>query len=132
GEPLFPFGHGLSYTGFTYEPAGREPAVIREGDAVEIGVRVTNTGTFDSDEVVQMYVRFPDSGVARPNMALKGFRRVFVPAGQVREVTLLLHPDDLKYWDEMRNEWVLEKGGIEVMLGASSKDIRLRKMLTVR
>jgi len=123
--PLFAFGHGLSYTTFEYSGLEMSKSTIKDGDVVEVTLRVTNTGALSSDEVVQLYVRFPESQVEQPIKALKGFKRVHVPAGESIFVTIPLKADDLKYWDEERHEFVLEKGNVEILLGASSADIRL-------
>lgn len=128
-EPLFAFGHGLSYTTFQYRSIKPDRAVIRDGETAVVSVDVKNTGSMDSDEVVQLYVGFPKSRVERPARALKAFRRVHIPAGQSRTVTLDLKADDLKYWDEAKHAFVLEKGEIRLMAGASSRDIRLTATL---
>jgi beta-glucosidase len=123
-EPLFAFGHGLSYTTFEYRNLRVKRPQIRDGEIAGISVELHNTGSVDSDEVLQLYVGFPDSKVKRPNKALKGFKRVHLPAGRSMMVELPLKAEDLKYWDEERHGWVLEKGRIQLMIGAASDDIR--------
>jgi beta-glucosidase len=86
----------------------------------------------DSDEVVQLYVQFPGSKVARPAKALKGFKRIHVPAGKSVTVTLPLKAEDLKYWNEKQHSFVLEPGEAGLMIGAASDDIRLNGKLMIR
>lgn len=130
--PLFPFGHGLSYTKFEYAGFKTGKSDIREGETVEVMVRVKNSGTVDGDEVVQLYAAYPDSKVDRPLKQLVGFRRVHVKAGESLEVALPLKAEDLAYWDENRLRFTLEKGKINLMAGASSADIRLTGSLQAR
>ncbi len=130
-EPLWPFGHGLSYTTFDYRQVECDER-IREGDVMEINVAVTNTGDVASDEVVQLYVAYPSSAVERPNLALKAFKRETIEAGKTKNVSIWLNADELKYWDSAKGEFVLEKGDVDLLIGASSSDIRLRKRIQVR
>ncbi len=131
-EPLFAFGHGLSYTSFEYSGLSTSKPAIADGEVVEISLNVKNTGSMDSDEVVQLYVRFPDSKVDRPRKALKGFRRVHIPAGESRRVTIPLKAEELKYWDVEQQAFVLEEGPVELLVGASSEDIRLEGALEAK
>ncbi len=130
-EPLWPFGHGLTYTSFDYGNVVCDPTVL-EGEKLEVKVSLKNTGDVDSDEVVQLYVQYPSSSVERPNIALKGFKRVHVKAGDTQEVVVELDAEELKYWDKEKGAFVLEKGPIDLLIGASSKDIRLRERVEVR
>jgi beta-glucosidase len=125
-EALFPFGHGLSYTTFEYSDLGMEKETIKDGETLNISLTLTNTGDLSSDEVVQLYVSFPDSEVERPIKALKGFRRIHVPAGESIRVSIPLEADELRYWNVEEHRFVLEKGKINLMIGASSEDIRLK------
>ena len=124
-EPLFSFGHGLCYTSFEYSDLKVEKEAIREGEVVNISLTVTNTGSVNSDEVVQLYVSFPDSKVERPMKALKGFKRVHITAGESRKVIIPLEANELRYWNTEKHTFVVEKGKINLMVGASSADIRL-------
>lgn len=123
-EPLFAFGHGLSYTRFEYKNLKISPAEIQDGGTVNVTLDIENTGRFSSDEVVQVYAAFPVSKVERPAKALKGFLRVHIPAGQTKTVTIPVKAQDLKYWDVGKDAFVLEKGKVELMVGAASDDVR--------
>ncbi|GIF04377.1 glycoside hydrolase family 3 C-terminal domain-containing protein [Actinoplanes siamensis] len=112
----YPFGFGLSYTTFAYGPAG--------GEGLEIRVPVTNTGSRDGREVVQVYVSLPGSAVRRAPRELKAFANVAIPAGATVEVVLHVERDDLAYWDTRLGRWVVEDGDYVFEIGASSRDIR--------
>jgi len=131
-EPLFPFGHGLSYTSFEYTDLTMDRKTIADGEVVNVSLIVKNTGSVSSDEVVQLYVNFPDSKVERPAKALKGFKRVHIPARESLTVTIPLKADELRYWNEEKQAFVLEKGAVSLMVGASSVDVRLSGVLKVR
>jgi beta-glucosidase len=131
GQPLFPFGFGLSYATFEYSGLAIEPAAIPANGMAVVRCRVRNTGTRPGDEVVQLYVSDELASVARPVMELKGFARVRLAQGEEREVTFRLGPAELELLDrDLRR--VVEPGTFRIMVGRSSKDIRLRGMLTVR
>jgi beta-glucosidase len=128
GEPLFPFGYGLSYTTFAYSGLTTSSGVVRPSDTITVSLDVQNTGERAGEEVVQMYVRYPDSRVTRPIQELKGFRRVSLQPGERTRVELALPASSLTYWDEGRHAFALEPGRIEVRVGSSSADIRLTCM----
>jgi beta-glucosidase len=130
GQPLFPFGYGLSYTTFAYSALVITPDTIGAADTAVVTCRVRNTGTRAGDEVVQLYIHDELASVARPVMALAGFARVHLAAGEEREVRFTLPPERLRLLDQA-GRWVVEPGDFRVMIGASSKDIRLRGMLAV-
>ncbi len=131
-EPLFPFGHGLSYTSFEYSDLVIDRKTIQDGETVNVSLTVKNSGSVNSDEVVQLYVSFPDSKVERPVKALKGFRRIHIPAGESIKVTIPLVTDELRYWNKEKHDFVLEKGQLKLMVGASSADIRLTGTLEAK
>jgi beta-glucosidase len=131
GQPLFPFGFGLSYTTFEYAGLAIEPATIAPAGSATVRLTVKNTGLRAGDEVVQLYVRDVLTSVARPLTELKGFARVHLDPGQQREVRFTLSPAELRMLDRDMH-WVVEPGAFRVMVGASSKDIRLRGELTVK
>ena len=131
GMPLFPFGFGLSYTTFEYSSLRVEPDAMAPTGTITVRCTVRNTGTRAGDEVVQLYLRDMLASVARPIMELKGFRRVALRPGEASEVTFTLGPAELQFLDQDRR-WIVEPGVFRVMVGASSKDIRLRGQFTVR
>jgi len=131
GMPLFPFGFGLSYTAFEYSDLAIEPAAMAADGSATVRCTVKNTGSRAGDEVVQLYIRDVLASMARPVMELKGFRRVRLAPGQSEEVSFRVGPDELRMLDrDMR--WVVEPGAFRVMVGSSSKDIRLRGEVVVR
>ena len=123
-EPLFSFGHGLSFVDFEYSKL-KSVKTISDGETVNVSLTIKNTGAMDSDEVVQLYAAFPGSKVERPSKALKAFTRVNIPAGKSMKVEIPLEAEELKYWNVEQNKFVLEPGEISLMVGASSTDIRL-------
>ena len=131
GMPLFPFGFGLSYTTFEYSNLRISPAEMPASGRVTVQCMVKNTGDRVGDEVVQLYVRDVLGSVARPVMELKGFTRVRLNPGATQQVTFTLGPAHLRMLDVER-KWVVEPGVFRVMVGASSKDIRLRGQFSVR
>jgi beta-glucosidase len=131
GQPLFPFGFGLSYTTFEYSGLAIEPAEIAATGKAVVRCAVTNTGRRSGDEVAQLYIRDVLATVARPVMELAGFQRVHLEPGQAATVVFELAPEHLRMLDRDL-KWVVEPGAFRVMVGSSSKDIRLRGQLTVR
>lgn len=131
-KPLFAFGHGLSYTKFEYADLKLSKPTIWNGETVDVSVNVKNSGSVNSDEVMQLYVAFPESKVTRPIKALKGFKRIHIPAGQTVTVTIKLKAEELKYWDEQQHAFVLEPGIITIMVGGASDDIRLQEKVEVK
>jgi len=118
-QPLFPFGHGLSYTTFRLDQLRVEPASIPPGGNVKVSVAVTNTGDREGDEVPQLYIHQKVSSVARPVLALKGFQRVHLKPGESRNVEFTLTPDDLAIYGAGM-EKVVEPGRFEIFVGTSS------------
>ena len=131
GMPLFPFGFGLSYTTFEYSNLRIEPATIAAGGTATVRCTIRNTGGRAGDEVVQLYVRDVLASVARPILELKGFQRISLDRGAAREVSFTLGPEQLRMLDRERR-WVVEPGIFRVLIGASSKDIRLRGEVVVK
>jgi beta-glucosidase len=130
-KPLFPFGYGLTYTSFNYSELKPERKSIKENEAVNLNFNLQNTGKTGSDEVVQLYVSFPDSKVDRPAIALKGFKRVFVNKGETVHLSLPLKATDLTYWDIAKQSFVLEKGKVKFFIGSSSEDFKLQGEILV-
>lgn len=131
GMGLFPFGFGLSYTTFTYSDLVIEPKDTDAAGTVTVRCTVTNTGNRGGEEVVQLYVRDVLASLARPVMSLAGFQRVSLLPGRAETVTFRLTREALKMLDANMN-WVVEPGEFRVMIGGSSKDIRLRGSFAVR
>lgn len=126
---LYPFGFGLSYTTFAYSDLEVSPLQQHTQGEYTIKVNVTNTGKRAGDEVVQLYVRDKVSSVITYDSQLRGFERVSLQPGETRQVTFSLKPEDLQILDRNMN-WTVEPGEFEVMIGASSQDIRLKKTIT--
>lgn len=131
GQPLFPFGFGLSYTTFEYSNLSISPAEVSADGGATIHCVVRNSGARAGDEVVQVYIRDVLASVARPVMQLAGFTRIHLEPGESREVQFRLGPSQLRMLDaDMK--WVVEPGTFRIMVGSSSKDIRLRGELVVK
>jgi beta-glucosidase len=124
-EPLFPFGHGLSYTTFKYDKLKLSAKTITPKDKLTVKVDVTNTGKVAGREIVQLYVRDIQSTFARPEKELKAFAKVEVKPGRKKTVTFTLDREAFWYFDAAKNAWSTEPGEFEILVGASSRDIRL-------
>jgi beta-glucosidase len=131
GEPVYPFGHGLSYTTFRYDRLRLSSKQMRATDKLSVSVDVTNTGKVAGDEVAQLYVHAVAPSVKRPIKELRGFQRISLKPGEHRTVTFNLPGDKLAYYDASKHAWVVEPGKFDVMLGSSSADIRLRDQVQV-
>ncbi len=131
GNPLYPFGHGLSYTTFAYRNLRVGGKTLGPGGKVTLAFEVSNTGRRDGDEIVQVYVQVTGGTVERPLKELVNFERVHVMAGETRMVSFELpHSHQaFRYWDEARYRFVVESGPVNVLVGASSADIRLKAEL---
>jgi beta-glucosidase len=123
-RPLFPFGHGLSYTRFEYSDLSVEPEEVEPGATVSVAVTVRNAGGREGDEVVQLYVRDVAASVTRPVMELKGFKRVHMKPGESRIIFRM--PTQLFAFYGRDMAPIIEAGDYEVMVGSSSEDIRRR------
>ncbi|WP_182887664.1 glycoside hydrolase family 3 protein [Microbispora sp. H10885] len=128
GRPLYPFGYGLSYTSFAYQGLKAVP----KGDAYEVSVKVTNTGSRAGDEVVQLYTHQHRSRVKQPVKQLRAFQRVSLAPGQTKTVTMTVQKADLALWDVTRNKWTVENATHDVLVGSSSAAIRQRSTINVR
>ncbi|OLD88568.1 MAG: glycosyl hydrolase [Gemmatimonadetes bacterium 13_1_20CM_4_66_11] len=131
GTPLYPFGDGLSYTTFAYRNLRTSSARLRAADTLIVRVDVTNTGRRAGDEVAQLYVRHLGSRVERPIEDLRGFRRITLKPGETRTVEFALPASSLAYWSPDTHRWVVEQEPVELAVGASSADIRLRRRIQV-
>lgn len=128
GEPLYPFGYGLSYTDFKYSDL--KPAKVTDKEIV-LSFKIANTGKMAGDEVAQVYVSYPKSKVSRPIKQLRAFRRINVEAGKTETVEIAIPKKDLGYWSDEAGDFVVEPGKITVMIGASSSDIRLTQEVKI-
>lgn len=124
-EPLFPFGHGLSYTSFDYSKLAFSSGQLNDTDDLVVTATITNTGKMAGKEVVQLYVSDPVSSLQRPLKELKGFDKVSLAPGESTEVRFTLNTRDFSFFDPRRAEWIVESGEFKIALGASSADIRL-------
>ena len=123
-KPLFSFGHGLSYTTFAYGKAVADKKVMGQDETLTITLPVTNTGSREGSEVIQLYISDLKSSLPRPVKELKGFSKVKLAPGETREVTFTIGKEALSFFDDARHEWVAEPGKFEAWIGASSTDIR--------
>ena len=131
GKPLFPFGYGLSYSTFEYGDLTFDTKKISTEGIATCRFNITNTGDYDGDEVVQLYIRDLIASVTRPVMELKGFQRIHLKKGETKEMTFTITPEMLTMLDEQMNR-IVEPGEFRIMIGAASNDIRLREILKVK
>lgn len=132
GDPLYPFGYGLSYTNFSYSNLTINSTRVPKNGSVTVSVDVTNTGSRAGDEVVQLYVRYPQSKVQRPREELKGFQRITLQSNETKTVHIPLKASDLAYWDEKLQGFKVEADPVDVMVGSSSADIKLSTIVHVQ
>lgn len=128
-EVLYPFGHGLTYTTFSYGNAWLSGDVLRPGGSLTVSVDITNTGSRPGKEAVQLYVAPLSPGISRPPQELKGFEKVSLRPGETRTVTFAVTPDMLSYYEPRIKGWHMENGAYELRISASSRDIRARLRL---
>jgi beta-glucosidase len=131
-EPLFPFGFGLSYTTFGYGGIGLSRSEVTEKECLEVRFSIKNTGAVAGKEVVQLYVAPPACRLRRPIKELKGFEKVDLAAGESKTVSIELSYRDFAYYDPEFGEWVVDPGKYEILVGASSSDIRLRASVEMK
>ncbi|CAM3553864.1 glycoside hydrolase family 3 C-terminal domain-containing protein [Marinicrinis lubricantis] len=131
GEPLYPFGHGLTYASFDYSDLQLSSSRIGADGSLQVSFNVTNNGEYASDEVVQLYARSIQSRVVRPLKELKAFRRIHLLPGQSHTVTFTLRAEDLAIWDVTRDKYCVEAGDYEIMVGKSSADIQLHANVAI-
>lgn len=130
-KPLYAFGYGLSYTTFDYRSVSTNASQMDPDGSVQVHVKVKNTGKRASDEVVQMYVQHMGSAVTRPQLELKGFRRVRIEPGAEKDVALELRARDLAYWDTPEHAWRVEKEKVRILAGGSSDKLPVQTIVDV-
>ncbi|MBN2146450.1 MAG: fibronectin type III-like domain-contianing protein, partial [Anaerolineales bacterium] len=123
-SPLFPFGHGLSYTSFAYDNLRIAPESAAAGEVIEISCEITNTGDVHGEEVAQLYIRDVFASSPRPIKVLAGYQRLSLEPAEKRQMTFQMQVNQCAFYDRDLN-LVLEPGTIQVMVGSSSEDIRL-------
>jgi beta-glucosidase len=126
-SPRFPFGYGLSYTQFQYAPMQLSDTVLKGNQTLTVKVHVRNEGKYDGEEVVQLYLRDVTASVVRPVKELKGFQKIFLKAGETKEVVFQVKTDDLRFYNE-RLQHIWEPGEFHVMVGTSSAQAETRKI----
>ncbi len=133
GEPLYPFGFGLSYTNFEYSNLNLSSCEIKEDETITVTFDICNVGDRDGEEVAQLYIEHINSLVDRPGKALKGFRRVMVKAGEKVTVQFKLSARDTAYWNTDKKSWTVENGDIRIKVGGSSaeEDLKLSGIITL-
>jgi len=132
GDALYPFGHGLTYSKFTYSGLRVNENTLSNGGEITVSIDVENVGTVASDEVVQLYVRAEKSRVKRPLKQLIGFERIHMAAGEKQTVQFEVKADDLRFWDVTREHYCLESGHYTLMAGRSSANIEMSLAISVK
>lgn len=123
-KPLFPFGHGLSYTTFEYGKPTVDSKVMTAGGTLTVKVTVKNAGTYEGQEVVQLYISDKKSSLPRPVKELKGFRKIKLAPGETCEVTFCIDREALSFFDDTKHAWVAEPGRFEAVIASSAADVR--------
>ncbi len=130
-EPVYPFGYGLSYTSFSYSDIKLSSTSLKGNQTLTATVSVTNTGSYDGKEVVQLYIRDVVGSVTRPVKELKGFQKIAIKAGETKTVSFSISPNDLKFYNyDLKYDW--EAGDFEIMIGTNSKDVKKAKVNWVK
>ena len=130
-EPLFPFGHGLSYTDFSYSNLKLSSTEITDKDQLQVSLTVSNTGKVTGKEVIQLYVADKESTVQRPVKELKAFDKIELQPGESKEVSFTLNKRDFSYYSKVYDRWLAESGEFDILIGSSSRDIRLSGSLNL-
>jgi beta-glucosidase len=131
GDPLYPFGYGLSYTSFKYGTMTTSSTQLKRDGKLMVNVDITNTGSREGDEVVQLYIKHIGSKVTRANEELKGFQRITLKPNETKTVSIPLAATDLAYWDVNAHRFVVEKDKVQVMVGSSSAAIKQQQMINI-
>ncbi|MEH6944055.1 glycoside hydrolase family 3 C-terminal domain-containing protein [Bacillus sp. JJ722] len=131
-EPLYPFGYGLSYTNFEYSNLAVNKKDIKDFENVTVTVNIKNTGEIAGKEIVQLYVRDEETSVIRPEKELKGFEKVYLQPGEEKSVTFTLNKRSFAYYNVELQDWHVETGKFEILIGKSSKEIVLKENIFVQ
>jgi len=131
-EPLFPFGYGLSYTQFAYSNLVLSAPFMKPGKALSVSLDVENIGHRPGKEVVQLYISDLESSLERPVKELKGFQKVELKPGEKKTLEFIITEKELSFYDDRVNRWKAEPGKFEILIGSSSRDIRLRQQFELR
>jgi beta-glucosidase len=130
-RPLFPFGHGLSYTSFEYSNLKVDKKSLRDTETLKVTVEVKNSGSVAGKEVVQLYVGDLEASVLRPVRELKGFAKVALQPGEKKTVSFVLAKRAFAFWSPAHGDWTVETGDFEISVGSSSADLRAREVVRV-
>jgi beta-glucosidase len=131
GKPLYPFGYGLSYSTFKYSDMKENKNIVKPTDTVTISVNVKNTGEYNGDDIVELYVKNLHAKDPRLIKSLKGFNHVSIDKGEMKTVNISLPINSLKSYDEQKKDYIVEPGKYELQIGSSSSDIKLMKTITI-
>ncbi|HOO57206.1 MAG TPA: glycoside hydrolase family 3 C-terminal domain-containing protein [bacterium] len=131
-EPVFPFGHGLSYSSFEYSNLSLSKSTLSSSDKLQITLSIKNAGKLGGKEAVQLYINDVEASVPRPPKELKGISKVYILPGETKEITFTIDSSALSFFDEKTMKWVAEPGEFEVQIGSSSRDIRLKKKFELK
>jgi beta-glucosidase len=126
-EPLYPFGHGLSYTSFEYSDLNISNEQFNENDILTVSFTLKNSGNIEGQEITQLYIHDVNASVPRPIKELKGFQKVNLKPGESKTIQLKLDKKDFSFWNPEIKDWYAEKGKFILNIGSSSKDIKLKK-----
>lgn len=130
-DPKFPFGYGLSYTNFKYSDMALSSVSLKGNQTLTVSVTVSNTGKYDGEEVVQLYIRDLFGKVVRPVKDLKGFQKIFIKKGESRKVDFKLTPEDLKFFDnDLNYDW--ESGDFDIMIGTNSQEVQTKRITWIK
>ncbi len=130
-EPLFPFGYGLSYTQFDYSDLICDKSVYSVEDQVEISFKLKNLGRYQGSEVVQLYVSDRECSLPRPVKELKAFKKINLFSGEEVQIKFALSRDDFSFYNPSSHSWEVESGEFQILIGSSSKDIRLKQLISI-
>jgi beta-glucosidase len=126
-DPLYPFGYGLSYTSFTYGDIQLSSANAKGESVITVTVTLTNSGKYDGEETVQLYIRDPVASISRPVKELKQFQKVLLKAGESMDVTFTIKTEDLRFYNyDLKYDW--EPGEFEIMIGGNSRDVKTARV----